>query len=152
MTILTDPRDDECFVVMPFGSKPMSDGRTYDFDKVYRVIIARAIRNAGMHPVRADERIGSRIIHSDMFLDLRDRKIVLADLSLENPNVYYELGIRHVMSPVGTVLIRRSGTALPFDIRLSRIIFYKFDGGDLDWEEAESTVASSPNLSTSQEA
>jgi hypothetical protein len=140
MDFMIDPQDDECFVVMPFGSKPFADGRTYDFDKVYRVIICRAIRNAELQPIRADERKGSRLVHSDMFLDLRDRRIVLADLSLENPNVYYELGIRHVMSPTGTILMCRSGATLPFDVKLSRVIFYKFDGEDLDWEEAERTV------------
>jgi hypothetical protein len=130
----------ECFVVMPFGKKPLPNGLTYDFDKVYRVIISRAVREAGMRPLRADETIGSRLIHSDMFKDLRDRPVVLADLSLENPNVFYELGIRHVMSPTGTVLMCRTGTELPFDVRLSRMIFYKFNGEELDWEEVEETV------------
>ena len=142
---MTDGTDDsgkasECFVVMPFGKKPLPDGRTYDFDKVYRVIITRAVQEAGMKALRADETIGSRLIHSDMFKDLRDRAVVLADLSLENPNVFYELGIRHVMAPSGTVLICRKGTDLPFDVRLSRVIFYKFNGEDLDWEEVEESV------------
>jgi hypothetical protein len=130
----------ECFVVMPFGKKPLPDGRTYDFDKVYRVIIQRAVQQAGMKALRADETAGSRLIHSDMFKDLRDRAVVLADLSLENPNVFYELGIRHVMAPSGTVLMCRKGTELPFDVRLSRVIFYKFEGDDLDWEEVEETI------------
>jgi tetratricopeptide (TPR) repeat protein len=125
---------------MPFGKKPLPNGQSYDFDKVYRVIIARAVREAGMKPLRADETVGSRLIHSDMFKDLRDRPVVLADLSLENPNVFYELGIRHVMSPTGTVLMCRAGTDLPFDVRLSRVIFYKFNGEELDWEEVEETV------------
>lgn len=132
----------ECFVVMPFGRKPLGDGsdRSYDFDKIYRVVIQRAIREAGMTPVRADERIGSGLIHTAMFRDLRDRPVVLADLSLDNPNVFYELGVRHVMSPRGTVLICRKGANLPFDVRLSRVIFYEFDGSSLDWEEAEKVV------------
>nr|VFK11718.1 MAG: hypothetical protein BECKLPF1236A_GA0070988_1006015 [Candidatus Kentron sp. LPFa]VFK27934.1 MAG: hypothetical protein BECKLPF1236C_GA0070990_100554 [Candidatus Kentron sp. LPFa] len=99
---------DKCFVIMPFWVKPLPDsnGATFDFDKVYRVIIRRAIESAGMEPIRADEQTGSQIIHSDMFKELRDRAVVLADLSLNNPNVYYELtGIRHVLSPGGTVLI-----------------------------------------------
>lgn len=132
----------ECFVLMPFGTKPFPDGtgRTYDFDKVYRVVIQRAVREAGMVPVRADERIGPALIHSEMFRDLRDRAVVLADLSLDNPNVFYELGIRHVMSSNGTVLICRRGSALPFDVNLSRVIFYEFDGVALDWEEVERVV------------
>jgi hypothetical protein len=135
-------KSDECFVIMPFGTKQAVDGSgtTYDFDKVYRVLIQRAIRESGMIPVRADERVTSALIHSDMFRDLRDRAVVLADLSLDNPNVFYELGIRHVMSANGTVLIARSGSVLPFDVKLSRVVFYAFDGASFDWEEVERVV------------
>jgi hypothetical protein len=132
----------DCFIVMPFGVKQFPDGsgRTYDFDKVYRVIIQRAVREARMDPIRADERLTSALIHTDMFRDLRDRAVVLADLSLDNPNVFYELGMRHVMSSSGTVLICRNGSTLPFDIKLSRVIFYDFDGKNIDWEEVENVV------------
>jgi tetratricopeptide (TPR) repeat protein len=132
----------ECFVVMPYGVKPFPDasGRSFDFEKVYRVLIQRAVREAGMVAVRSDERVSSAIIHSEMFRDLRDRKVVLADLSLDNPNVFYELGVRHVMNAGGTVLICRKGSVLPFDVKLSRVIFYDFDGTSLDWEELESVV------------
>ena len=128
---------------MPFGLKPFNDGsgRHFDFDKVYRVIIKRAVENAGLTPIRADEQTGSQIIHIDMFKALRDKAIVLVDLSLENPNVFYELGVRHVMSPRGTVLMCREGSRLPFDVSLSRVIFYRYDGVDLDWEEAERVKA-----------
>ena len=133
---------EKCFVVMPFGKKPLNDGsgRTYDFDKVYRVMMRRAIQQAGLEPIRADEHKGGNLIHTDMFKDLRDQKVVLADLSLHNPNVFYELGIRHVMSSKGTVLMCREGSELPFDVKLSRVIFYKYDGENLDWEVAEHVV------------
>jgi len=133
---------DKCFVIMPFGLKPFeNDSKKYfDCDKVYRIIIKRAVENAGLEAIRADEKTGSHIIHSDMFKELRDRTVVLADLSLNNPNVYYELGIRHALSPAGTVLICREGTELPFDVRLSRVVFYRYNGVDLDWEEVEKVV------------
>jgi len=135
---------DKCFVVMPFGVKPRNDGtnRNYNFDKVYRVIIQRAISNVKMQPLRADETEGSRIIHADMFKDLRDRPVVLVDLSLLNANVLYELGIRHVMSPTGTVLMANEETVkkLPFDIALSRTISYRYDGEYLDWDEVERVI------------
>ena len=135
-------KSDECLVIMPFGPKPFPDGsgKTYDFDKVYRVLIQRAIRESGMVPIRADERVTSALIHTDMFRDLRDRAVVLADLSLDNPNVFYELGIRHVMSSNGTVLMSRTGSLLLFDVKLSRVVFYDFDGANLDWEEVERVV------------
>jgi len=135
---------DRCFVVMPFGVKPKNDGSNgmYNFDKVYRVIIQRAIKNVNMEPIRADETEGNRIIHADMFKDLRDRPVVIVDLSLLNPNVFYELGIRHVMSPTGTVLMANEETVkkLPFDIALSRTISYRYDGQNMDWDEVERIV------------
>jgi tetratricopeptide (TPR) repeat protein len=95
-----------------------------------------------MQPLRADETEGSRIVHADMFKDLRDRPVVLVDLSLLNPNVLYELGIRHVMSPTGTVLMANEETVkkLPFDIALSRTISYRYDGEHLDWDEVERVI------------
>lgn len=127
---------------MPFGTKPRADGSPHDFDKIYRVVIRRAVEQAGMRCIRADETSGSRLIHSDMFLDLRDQPLVIADLSLQNPNVFYELGIRHVMSSTGTVLMCDSGSMpLPFDVGLSRVVPYEYDGKNLDWEEAERLVA-----------
>ena len=141
---------DKCFVIMPFGIKPIPEdpNRTFDFDKVYRTIIRRAVQEAGMEAIRADEQTGSHIIHSDMFRELRDRAVVLADLSLGNPNVYYELGIRHVLSSGGTVLMCREGTDLPFDIRLSRVVFYRYNGVDIDWEVVEDVI---PRLKASLE-
>ena len=139
--LATSGRPAECFVVMPFGKKPVPgvSDRIFDFDKPYRVIMRRAIEAAGMVPVRADESTASGIIHSDMFKALRDRRVVLAELSLHNPNVYYELGVRHVLASAGTVLMCRADQPLPFDIALSRVV-YEYDGRHLDWEEAERVV------------
>ncbi|HEX3657379.1 MAG TPA: hypothetical protein VHV55_16435 [Pirellulales bacterium] len=139
---LVNAQKNVCFVVMPFGVKALNDGsgRTFDFDKIYRVLIQRAVKLAGLTPLRADEQVGSQVIHLDMFKSLRDTAIVLADLSTTNANVFYELGIRHVMSPRGTVLMCRKGTELPFDIKLSRVVFYSYDGESLDCEEAERVI------------
>jgi hypothetical protein len=134
---------DQCFVVMPFGKNKKivdEDGctREFNFDKIYDVIIRPAIEKVGMVPKIAREEKGSGIIHAEMFQDLRDSKYVIADLSLFNPNVLYELGVRHVMAGSGTVLIcRRTRVELPFDIKLSRVIFYDYEGAVIDWQEAE---------------
>ncbi len=132
---------EKCFVVMPFGRKPLNDGssRLYDFDKVYRVVIKPAIRLAGLVSCRADEQKGG-LVHAEMFQALRDCPVVLADLSLLNPNVFYELGIRHGVCRAGTVLICRAGTSLPFDLNHVRVFFYHFDGESFDVEEARRLV------------
>jgi len=139
--------DKECFVIMPFGKKPIPDsgGLEYDFDKVYRVVMQPAIQAAGLIPRRADQTVSSGPIHTDMFRDLRDRPLVLADLSLLNPNVFYEIGIRHVLSRRGTVLMcghmPGQKLSLPFDIALSRVVAYEYDGVRLDWEVVETVRA-----------
>lgn len=130
-------RKDECFVVMPFGAKPVSGdpGNVFDFDRVYEHVMIPAIKATGLVPFRVDERAGPGLIHMDIFKSLRDAPVVLADLSLANPNVYYELGVRHVMARSGTVLMCCEGTELPFDIKLFRAIFYRYDGKSLDVAE-----------------
>ena len=52
----------------------------------------------------------------------------VADITGANPNVFYELGIRHAMRPRTTVIVFGEGTVLPFDIALVRGISYKTDG------------------------
>jgi hypothetical protein len=53
----------------------------------------------------------------------------VADITGANPNVYYELGIRHAMRPRSTAILFAEGTTLPFDIALLRGIMYRTDAG-----------------------
>jgi hypothetical protein len=128
-----------CFVLMPFGRK-LDGGRLTDFDAVYRKVIAPAVEQAGLDPVRADEeRIGGTI-HKPMFERLMLCHYAVADITGANPNVFYELGIRHALRPRSTVILFREGTVLPFDIALVRGISYKTDGSG-EPIEAEPTIA-----------
>jgi tetratricopeptide (TPR) repeat protein len=138
---MPEPKKLECFVVMPFGKKPLPNGSSCDFDAIYRTIISPAVKAAGMSPQRDDEKVGSHLIHSEMFRKLRDKPVVLADLSTANPNVFYELGLRHVMSPRGTVLICRTGVAIPFDVALLRVAGYSFKGARPTQKEAEAAAS-----------
>jgi hypothetical protein len=52
---------------MPFGKKPAPSGAQVDFDAVYRDLIAPAIAEAGLEPLRADEEVTGGIIHKPMF-------------------------------------------------------------------------------------
>lgn len=133
------PTHKRCFVIMPYGQKPIPGpgDQTYDFDKVYRAAITPAVESAGLSPIRADEPDRPAVLHIEMFRALRDDPVVVADLSLANPNVFYELGVRHTMVPAGTVLMCRDGTELPFDVGLSRVIKYRYDGKTLDVEESQ---------------
>jgi tetratricopeptide (TPR) repeat protein len=109
-----------CFVLMPFGTKTDEGGRAIDFDRVYSEVIQPAIVDAEMEPVRADGEGVGGIIHKPMFERLMLCDYAVADLTTANPNVLYELGIRHGIRPYSTVLIFGKGMRLPFDIALLR--------------------------------
>jgi len=113
-----------CFVLMPFGRKRARGKGSIDFDIVYRELIAPAIRDAGLEPIRADEEVTGGIVHKPMFERLILCDYAVADLTLANANVFYELGVRHAVRPYSTVLAFASGTELPFDVRLDRALPY----------------------------
>ena len=105
-----------CFVLMPYGLKRAADGAMINFDVVYRDLIAPAVRDAGLEPLRADEEQAGGIIHKPMFERLVLCEYAVADLTTANANVLYELGVRHGTKPASTVLMFGAGSALPFDV------------------------------------
>jgi tetratricopeptide (TPR) repeat protein len=115
---------DLCFVLMPFGQKPDASGKLIDFDAVYNDLIAPAIKQADMEPLRADEEQTGGIIHKPMFERLMLCPFAVADLSTANANVFYELGVRHALRPCSTVLIFGEGGRLPFDVAPLRALPY----------------------------
>jgi tetratricopeptide (TPR) repeat protein len=121
---------------MPFGKKPDSAGSTVDFDAVYRELIAPAIEEAGLQPLRANEEMAGGIIHKPMFERLILCPYAVADLTTANANVFYELGLRHAVRPWSTVLIFSEGGRLPFDVAPLRAVPYPLtaDGGPQDPE------------------
>jgi tetratricopeptide (TPR) repeat protein len=114
-----------CFVLMPFGKKPDSAGSLVDFDAVYRELIAPAIEQAGLEPLRADEEMSGGIIHKPMFERLILCEFAVADLTTANANVFYELGVRHAVRPWSTVLLFAEGGRLPFDVAPLRAMPYQ---------------------------
>src|SRR6202007_964619 len=76
-------------------------------------------------------------IHLDMFQDLLLAEFVVADLTLDNPNVWYEIGVRHALRAGGAVLTFALRDRLPFDIAGQRMQRYTLKGGRLDPEMFE---------------
>jgi hypothetical protein len=127
-----------CFIDMPFGQKPdLASGVTVDFDRIYEAAIKPAIVESGLEPMRGDQERTGGIIHAPMFGRLLLSEYVVADLTLANPNVFYELGIRHTARPFTTVAIFAPIHALPFDVSMVRAIPYTLDNGNLSPEAAE---------------
>jgi cell division septum initiation protein DivIVA len=132
-----------CFVLMPFGRKTDAAGRVTNFDSVFKKIIAPAVEQAGLEPIRADEEKIGGTIHKPMFERLMLCHYAVADITGANPNVFYELGIRHALRPSSTAILFREGTVIPFDIALVRGISYKTDdaGEPLDIEAPIAAIA-----------
>jgi tetratricopeptide (TPR) repeat protein len=112
------------FVVMPFGKKKGGDGSPYDFNAIYKDLIKPALIEAGFEPFRADEETKSGDILTDMFQELLLADLVICDLSIDNANAFYELGIRHAFRRRGVVHIQAGRAYMPFDIFNVRTLPY----------------------------
>lgn len=120
-----------CFVLMPFGSKKdPGGGPDFDFDAIYREAIRPAIEDAGLQPIRADEERLGGIIHKPMFERLLLCDYAVADLTTANPNVFYELGVRHATRPATTLAVFAAQTQLPFDVTFLRALPYRLAAGN----------------------
>lgn len=140
-------RRELCFVLMPFGKKPDASGSLVDFDAVYHELIAPAIAQADLDPLRADEEMTGGIIHKPMFERLLLCPYAVADLSTANANVFYELGVRHGVRPYSTVLIFAEGGRLPFDVAPLRASPYKLTstGGPADAAITQAAISARLN-------
>ena len=106
---------DTCFVLMPFGSW---------FDRYYQEIYVPAIKEAGFEPIRADELFTTGSVMEQIWEQIEKAKLLLADLSGKNPNVFYELGLSHAArKPV--VFTASDVEDVPFDLRHLRVIIYE---------------------------
>ena len=117
------------FVAMPFGKKPGQDGILIDFNVIYNDLIKPACEAAGLEVFRADEEQTAGDIKRDMFQELLIADLVVADLTLDNPNVWYELGVRHALRARGIVLIQGPREKQPFDIYTDRKLNYGLKNG-----------------------
>jgi hypothetical protein len=102
-----------CFVLMPFGRKPGPGGITIDFGAVYQSLIASAIRDAGLEPLRAEKEQVAGVIHKSMIERLMLCERAIADLTTANASVFHELGLRHRIKPFSTTLIFAERDGLP---------------------------------------
>lgn len=120
------------FVAMPFGVKPGHDGYPIDFDRVYAELFVPALHAAGFEPFRADQEMQAGDIRVDMFQELLVADLVLVDLTLDNPNVWYELGVRHALRARGVVLTLGPRPHQPFDTFSDRKLRYALRDGAPD--------------------
>lgn len=117
-----------CFVVCPIGSD-LSPQRKHS-DQTLRHIIAPVLKAAGFDdPFRADRLSESGNITRQIINHIREDSLIIADLTGHNPNVFYELAIRHCTGRPFIQMIRK-GESIPFDLGPMRTIFFDLTDPD----------------------
>ena len=129
------------FMVMPFGVK--SVGRTdpeipasVDFDDLWERVYQPALEEIGYQAVRADRDVGALIIN-EMIQRLAIADLVVADVTLPNANVYYELGVRHAAQRYGCVLVAADWAQPTFDLRQMRQLRFPLPQEGLSQDRAD---------------
>ncbi len=134
-----------CFMIMPYGVKatgaPAGSGGPdkIDFDRLWEGALRKAIASVGYEPVRANEDVGALII-SEMIERLAISDLVLADVTIPNGNVYYEVGIRHAAQKLGCVMTAAAWAKPLFDIDQMRQIRYPLPTESISEETAEEII------------
>lgn len=115
---------DTCFVMMPFAD-PIGG--------YYKSVYEPAVSKAGLRAVRADDEIfATGKVIDQIWTGITSAKVLVAELTGRNPNVFYELGLAHALQkPV--VLVSSNQEDVPFDLQHIRVIYY--DMRDPFWGE-----------------
>lgn len=117
----------ECFVVMQF---------TEEFNDLYRDVIKPTCANFGYKVTRADDSYTSGLIIEDITRAIREASLIIADITPDNPNVFYEVGYAHGINKPTILLSDRARQKLPFDVSGFRTLFYDNTiGGKSEVEE-----------------
>jgi len=112
------------FIIRPFEKKKDLKGNEIDFDEVARVLIHPALEAIGAEGRETLDIVKSGNIRIDMFRRLLTADLVVADLSIHNANIFYELGIRHALRDQGTFMLRCDADKFPFDLQTDRYFTY----------------------------
>lgn len=121
------------FMLMPFAFD--------DLNEFYEDHIKPSVEKIDMNCLRADDIFNNKSIIEDIWRNINEAQIVIADLTNRNPNVFYEVGIAHTLGK-HVILISQKEEDIPFDLRHVRTIFYSTTkrGGEAFEEQLISTI------------
>jgi hypothetical protein len=123
-----------CFVIQPFDRGP--------YDKRYSELLVPAITNAGLDAYRVDQDPNASILIDNIEQGIRDAEVCLADITSNNPNVWYEVGFAMSCGkPVVLICAEPRPEPFPFDIRHRAIITYTTHSSG-DFEKLKKEVTS----------
>ncbi len=133
-----------CFMVMPFsrkstGLRPGEGPAEINFDSLWESAFLPALEALGYAAVRADADTGTLIIKS-MIERLAYADLVMADITIPNANVYYEVGVRQALRKQGCILVSADWAKPLFDITQMRRITYKMQDGQVGKVSSEEII------------
>ena len=122
------------FIIRPFGTR-----KGINFDEIEKQLIGPALDRIGAEGRTTGEILEAGNIRIDMFQELLVADLVVADITTNNPNAFYELGIRHALQEKRTFLIRAKSPRpltveelkevdVPFDLKTDR--YFEYDPGN----------------------
>lgn len=97
---------------------------TAPYNALYTDVIAPVCAEHGLVALRSDETYGPGLVIADIARDIVEAKVIIAEITPANPNVYYEVGYAHALNKL-TILIAEKLTQLPFDVSPFRVLFYE---------------------------
>ena len=125
--VIAEAEMPRAFVAMPFGTRrwPERNLKSYKADLTYHRILLPALLDAGFDPMRADTQAMLEVIDSKMLAAIARSELLVADSATENPNVMWELGVRHAWKASGTVLVAPEESRPPFDVARVPVTSYR---------------------------
>lgn len=109
-----------CFLIQPFDDGGM-------FDKRYKEVLKPAIEAAGLEAYRVDEDPTVSIPIEEIQRRIEDATVCLADISIDNPNVWFELGFAIARQKQAVMICSKNRTRFPFDVQHRKILTYVTD-------------------------
>ncbi|CAN2041436.1 TIR domain-containing protein [Candidatus Magnetomoraceae bacterium gMMP-15] len=109
------PKKSKAFVVMQF---------TDEYDTLYKEVIKPTCEEYDFDCIRADDEYKSGLIIEDIVRLIEESSVIIADITPNNPNVFYEVGYAHGLSKPTILLSDKKREVLPFDISGFRTLFY----------------------------
>ncbi|OVE81187.1 hypothetical protein BVY04_03890 [bacterium M21] len=125
LEVQEQPTKKECFIVTPIANKDSNTRRAAD--GVIEACIQPVLEKLGFIATAAHHVSATGSITKDVITRLLEADMVVANLTGTNPNVMYEVGIRHATGKPMIAIVEEGGENLPFDIADERTIFYVND-------------------------
>lgn len=105
----------KAFVVMQF---------TEEYNELYNEVIKPVCEDYGLECERADDYYTTNMIIEDIVTSITSASVVIAEITPDNPNVFYEVGYSHAINKPTILLCDKKRTKLPFDLSSFRTLFY----------------------------